>query len=179
MASVVFFRAVNVGGHQKFQPSVLARQLADFDIVNVGAAGTFVVRENVAQARLREEILRRLQFKPELMICSAGDVCALVRCGPSHGKAVDAGVGQFVSVLQKALRVLPRLPLDQPAGGKWEVRIIDVVGKFVLSLRRPGRTGVYSNAVVEKHLGMPATTRGWNTIKSVCAILGERDLARG
>ena len=48
MASVVFFRAVNVGGHQKFQPSVLAKKLADFGVVNIGAAGTFVVRKNVA-----------------------------------------------------------------------------------------------------------------------------------
>ena len=60
MASVVFFRAVNVGGHQKFQPSVLAKKLANFGVVNVGAAGTLVVRKPVNQAALRAEILRRL-----------------------------------------------------------------------------------------------------------------------
>ena len=49
MASVVFFRAVNVGSHQRFQPSVLAKQLTEFGVVNVGAAGTFVVRKNVSQ----------------------------------------------------------------------------------------------------------------------------------
>src|ERR1019366_7616601 len=79
MASVVFFRAVNVGGHQRFQPSVLAKQLADFGVVNVGAAGTFVVRQNVSQATLRAEILRRLPFEPELVVCPARDVLALMR----------------------------------------------------------------------------------------------------
>ena len=60
MASVVFFRAVNVGGHQKFQPNLLAKELADFGVVNVGAAGTLVVRQTVSQATLRAEIFRRL-----------------------------------------------------------------------------------------------------------------------
>jgi hypothetical protein len=55
MSSVVFLRAVNVGGHQKFQPSKLAKELERFGVVNLGAAGTFVVRENVSQARLRDE----------------------------------------------------------------------------------------------------------------------------
>ena len=71
MASVVFFRAVNVGGHQKFQPSVLAKQLSAFGVINLGAAGTLIVRGNVSRAKLQEEIFRRLPFKPELMICSA------------------------------------------------------------------------------------------------------------
>lgn len=47
MASVVFLRGVNVGGHKAFQPSAVARDLADLDVVNIGAAGTFVVRKPV------------------------------------------------------------------------------------------------------------------------------------
>ena len=45
MAFVVFLRAVNVGGHQTFRPSVLAKELSEYDVVNIGAAGTFVVRK--------------------------------------------------------------------------------------------------------------------------------------
>ena len=172
MASVVFFRAVNVGGHQKFQPSVLAKQLAEFGVVNIGAAGTFVVRENVSQTKLSDEILRRLPFKPELMICPARDVLALA--GGNWFGAAPAGkdVGRFVSVLQKAPRTKPPLPLEQPAGAKWEVRIVAITGRFALSVRRLGQT--YSNAVVEKHLGVPATTRNWNTIEAIREVLQEQ-----
>jgi uncharacterized protein (DUF1697 family) len=173
MASVVFFRAVNVGGHQKFHPSALAKQMAEFGIVNIGAAGTFVVRENVGQAKLRDEILRRLPFKPELMICPAREVIALTGGEPFQAAQAGKGVGQFVSVLQRRPRALPRLPLEQPAGAMWEVRIFQITGRFALSIRRPGRTGVYSNAVVEKHLGLPATTRNWNTFETLRAILSE------
>ena len=169
MSSAVFFRAVNVGGYQKFQPGKLAKELAKFGVVNIGAAGTFVVRENVSQTKLRDEILRRLPFKPELMICPARDVLALAR-GNWFGETPAAqNVGRFVSVLQKAPRAKLRLPLEQPAGAKWEVRIVAVTGRFALSIRRLGQ--MYSNAVVEKHLGITGTTRSWNTIETICKVL--------
>ena len=169
MASVVFFRAVNVGGHQRFQPGNLARELAEFGVVNIGAAGTFVVRDNVSPTKLSDEILRRLPFKPELMICPARDALALA-CGNWFADApVGKDVGRFVSVLQKAPRAKPPLPLEQPTGTKWEVRIVAITGRFALSVRRLGQT--YSNSVVEKYLGVPATTRNWNTIETICEIL--------
>lgn len=176
MALVVFFRAVNVGGHQKFQPSKLAKELAKFGVVNIGAAGTFVVRENVSQTELRAEILRRLPFKPELMICHARDVLALAQGNWFGNAPAEKGVGRFVSVLQKAPRVKPRLPIEQPAGDKWEVRIVAITGRFALSVRRLGQT--YSNAVVEKHVRVPATTRNWNTIEAIRGILEKQSDAQ-
>jgi hypothetical protein len=55
----------------------LANQLKRFDIVNVGAAGTFVIRKSVPRATLRSEITRRLPFEAEVMICSGGDIIRL------------------------------------------------------------------------------------------------------
>ena len=43
MAVVVFLRGVNVGGHKRFRPTVLAAQLRRFDVVNIGSTGTFAV----------------------------------------------------------------------------------------------------------------------------------------
>ena len=169
MASVVFFRAVNVGGHQKFRPGILAQELAEFGVVNIGAAGTLVVRENVSEAKLREVILRRLPFRPELMICHGRDVLALAREKWFADAPAGKDLGRFVSVLQKAPRPNLPLPIEQPAGIKWEVRIIAITGRFALSVRRLGQA--YSNAVVEKHLGVPATTRNWNTIETIRKVL--------
>jgi len=169
MSSVVFFRAVNVGGHQKFQPGKLAKESAEFGVVNIGAAGTFEVREDVSQTKLGDDILRRLPFKPELMICPARDVLALARGNWFGDAPAGRDVGRFVSVLQKAPRAKPPLPIEQPAGPKWEVRVVAITGRFALSVRRLGQT--YSNAVVEKHLGVPATTRNWNTIEAIREVL--------
>ena len=105
------------------------------------------------------------------------------RTSVNPGEIVDAypdlvmshtATWRSVSVMQKPPRKLPRLPLEQPAGSKWEVMIIGVTGRFALSLRRRMERGtLYPNEVVEKHFGTSATTRSWNTIAAVCKVLGE------
>jgi uncharacterized protein (DUF1697 family) len=170
MASVVFFRAVNVGLHQRFQPGALAKKLADLGVVNIGAAGTFVVRGNISAAKLRAEILRHLPFKPELMICPAREVLAIAD-GKLQGKPPAAkGVTAFLSVLQKPPSQSAKLPADYPETGKWQVRIMACLGKFVLSWRIDG-ADLYANAVVEKHFGIKATTRNWNTVRTIEKVL--------
>ncbi len=175
MALVVFLRGVNVGGHKAFQPSVLAREMSDFDVVNVGAAGTFVIRKTISQATARAELLRRLPFTAEFMICQSRDVIDLTSGEPFPNEPSDKDVSRFVSVLAKRPRTLPPLPISQPAGETWQVKVIGVTGRFALSVhRRLGRTFVYPNEVVEKNLGVSATTRNWNTISAICDILKGR-----
>ena len=176
MGSVVFLRAVNVGGHQKFRPSALAKDLAQYGVVNIGAAGTFIVREPVKQAVLKEQIQRRLHFKPDMMICSVPEILAL--CDDEQfqdGVKIDE-VKPFVTVLSKVPKKAPRFPIEQPAGDEWQVRVIGIRGRFVLSLYRKMETMIaYPNAVVEKKFSLPATTRTWSTIMAVYKIL-EQDL---
>lgn len=179
MASVIFFRAVNVGGHQTFKPSALAKELADFGVVNIGAAGTFVVRETVSDARLREAIFNRLPFKPELIICPAVEVVVLatpymleqVKAKLFQDEHAPSGMTRYVTILQNAPTKPSGLPLEFPATGKWEVKTIAIIERFALSLHRPGPKKIYPNAVLEKALGIPATTRNWNTILAIHKIL--------
>ncbi|MHB8838062.1 MAG: hypothetical protein ACYC7F_03830, partial [Gemmatimonadaceae bacterium] len=67
MALVVFLRGVNVGGHRTFRPTALVKRLAHLDVVNIGAAGTFVVRGRVTRARLRTEFARELPFETDIV----------------------------------------------------------------------------------------------------------------
>jgi uncharacterized protein (DUF1697 family) len=171
MASVIFFRAANVGGHQVFKPGELAKELAAFGVLNIGAAGTFVVRENTSATKLREEIHRRLHFKPELMICPARDILEFVSNEPFRDAPVGEDVTHYVSILPKALRIAPKLPLDFPALKEWEVKIQGITGAFILCVQRPGKKKLYPNAVIEKHFGLSATTRNWNTFVKIAAAL--------
>jgi uncharacterized protein (DUF1697 family) len=175
MALVVFMRAVNVGGYQKFQPAALAKKLAELDVVNIGAAGTFVVRARVSEKALRKKILAEMGFEPAMMVDSAQDVIELVKSKP-FGKKLGRNVRGFVSIMEHPLREPPDLPVDQPKGS-WGVRVIAVEGRFAMSLwrRLEGETMVYPNAVVEKKFGVAATTRSWNTIEAVKEILAEQD----
>ena len=59
-------------------PTVLiAKQLAKLGVVNIGAVGTFVVREDVGESALRAALVRNLPFKCEIMICPAKEILAV------------------------------------------------------------------------------------------------------
>ncbi|MGH7681238.1 MAG: DUF1697 domain-containing protein [Candidatus Eiseniibacteriota bacterium] len=168
MPSVVFMRGVNVGGHKAFKPSELAGRLASLEVKSLGAAGTFVVRADASAVDVRRQFLSHIPFETELMICSGKDLAGLVALRPFEGKAVPKSDGQFVSVLGKPPGSAPKLPLEVPAGKDWQVRIIAVHRIFVVSLmRRVGTKLLYPNEVVERQLGVPATTRNWSTIMKI------------
>ena len=86
MRWVVFLRAVNVGKANLCQPAVIARQLSKLGVVNIGAVGTFVVRENVSESALRAAIAKKLPFKCEIMICPARDIMKLASKDPFAGQ---------------------------------------------------------------------------------------------
>src|SRR5919198_2504110 len=99
MALVTFLRGVNVGGHRTFRPSLLANQLKDYGVVNIGAAGTFVVCKPVSQTRLRSELLRRLPFEGEGMMCTGQEVIAAASNNPFDREPSRSDIVRFVSVL--------------------------------------------------------------------------------
>lgn len=172
MGLVVFLRGVNVGGHKVFRPSVLAKELADFDTVNVGAAGTFVIRAAVSQSAIRAELVRRLPVAAEFMICPGRDLTDLASGDLFPATLSDPDVKRCVTVLPARPRTVPSLPLRQPAGDTWQVQIVSVTGRYALSLwRRLGQRLIYPNEIVEKHLGVTATTRNWSTVLDICDIL--------
>jgi len=172
MAVVVFLRGVNVGGKRVFRPAALAQELAPFDVVQVGAAGTFVARRPVAQATLRAALRLRLPFAAECMLCQGRQILALVDSQPFGSDAPAKGVRRYVSILTKLPPSVPPLPFTQPAGSPWQVKIVGVHRRYVLSEgRRSGKAFLYPNEVVERKLGVPATTRSWDTILKVHEIL--------
>jgi uncharacterized protein (DUF1697 family) len=171
MRWVVFLRAVNVGGTNRCQPALIAKQLARFDIVNIGAVGTFVVGENVSESALRVAFARKLPFKCEIMICPARDISKLASRDPFSRQPSGANITRFVSVLAKRLRALPPLPLSLPSDDDWLLKIIAIQDRFVLGLYRREMKAISYLSQIEKRLGVPVTTRNWNTIEKVAEIL--------
>src|SRR5436190_16386338 len=123
-AIVVFLRGVNVGGHRTFRPSILARELSDHDVVNVGAAGTFVVRQPGSRARFRAELLRKLPFEAEVVLCDARDLIRMEIDNPFGTEPARPDIVRFVSILSKAGRVRASIPITIPPGREWLVRVI-------------------------------------------------------
>jgi len=58
-------------------------------------------------------------------------------------------------------RVLPSLPLSLPDGGGWQLRILATQNRFIA-----GYLGT-----IDKLLGVPVTTRNWNTVAAIIKVL--------
>jgi uncharacterized protein (DUF1697 family) len=171
MALVVFLRGMNVGGHRRFRPGVFAERLSDYDVVSVGATGTFVVRKPSSLAHFRTALQRELPFEAHASICQGRELIRLEAVDPFDGKASRRDIVRFVSILPGPCRVKSRFPIYLPARGAWFVRVIGSRKQFVFGEYRRHMKTIGYLGQIDRIFGMPATTRNRNTIRAVVRIL--------
>ncbi|MGA3127850.1 MAG: hypothetical protein ABSD13_14155 [Candidatus Korobacteraceae bacterium] len=175
MALVVFLRGVNVGGHRTFRPSAFARELSAYDVVNVGAAGTFVVWNSGNIAKFRAELLRKLPFNAEIASCDGRDLIRLTKKNPFATEPSPPDVVRFVSILLEADGVRPDLPIALPTDGEWLMRLIASDKQFVFGEYRRHMKTIGYLGQIDKLCGAKATTRNWKTIMAIVRILKSRE----
>jgi uncharacterized protein (DUF1697 family) len=171
MALVVLVRGVNVGGHRRFRPTQLAHDLRRFDVVNVGAAGTFVVRRPPSRTELRAALLRTLPISTEIVFCNGSDLLRLESTHPFGSRPAAPGVVRFVSFLASGRRARPTLPIVLPTEKNWLVRVIASTDRLVFGEYRRHMRTISCLGQIDKIFGVPATTRNWNTVHSILRVL--------
>lgn len=171
MALVVFLRGINVGGHRRVRPSLLARELTRFDVVNVGSAGTLVVRRPVSRAALRAELVRPLPFDAHVMICDGREILDLTSRDPFARRRSNRMIIPFASILTRQPRRSPRLPTMLPATGRWSVQVIARRGRFLLGVHRREMKAIGYLGQLDEVFGTTATTRSWSTMLAVRTVL--------
>lgn len=174
MALVVLLRGLNVGGHRRFRPTALAEQLRHLDAVNIGAAGTFVIRRPVSRAQLRIEVARRLPFDAEIVICQGREIVRLLSQDFFAGQPACHDIVRFVSVLSRiprSDRSAPQLPMNLPSRGTWLVKVLARDGQFVVGLHRRQMKVISHLGTLDRIFGVPVTTRSWSTITAIAKLL--------
>jgi uncharacterized protein (DUF1697 family) len=171
MAIVTFLRGINVGGYRRFRPSILADEMQDLGVVNIGAAGSFVITKAVSQNDLRSEFLRRLPFEAQVMMCTGQELIVAAANHPFDGTPCRSDIIRFVSVLANTPPRLPPIPMRIPEGGKWLVKILARHERFVFGLYRREMKAITCLGAMDKLFGVPATTRNWNTIAAILRVL--------
>lgn len=172
MVLVAFFRGVNVGGHRTFRPSVLAKELSAFEVVNIGAAGTFVVRKPGSPAKFRAALRAKLPFDARIMLCDAREVLRIVNEHPFTTRARPDAT-RFVSVLPKPGHARITKPIRLPASGQWLVRLVACDGQFVFGEYRRHMKTIGYLGQIDTLVGAPVTTRTWNTMVRVAKTLSQ------
>jgi uncharacterized protein (DUF1697 family) len=175
MALIVFLRGVNVGGNRTFRPTVLAKDLSKFDVVNVGAAGTFVVRKPGGRVKFRAELRRRLPFDTEIVFCDARALLLLEKENPFTSDLQRPGLTCFVSILLKPGRIQTPLPISLPPKGEWLLRILSVKKQFLFGVYRRHMKTIGYLGQLDKLVGTPVTTRNWNTMTALFKVLKQDD----
>jgi uncharacterized protein (DUF1697 family) len=171
VALVVFLRGVNVGGHKTFRPTMLVDALKHLDPVNIGAAGTFVIRRPVAEAQLRAEIVSKLPFDADIMICQGREILRLVSEDPFAHQPTGPDITHFVSVMSKRRGASPLPTINFPPTGKWLMKILGSDKQFVLGLYRRHMKVIGYLGKLDQLLGVRVTTRNWNTITAIAKVL--------
>lgn len=171
MALVVLLRGINVGGHKTFRPSILAEQLKHLGTTNIGAAGTFVVRQPVSRAELRAEVARRLPFAAEIVVCQGREIAGLMSRNPYARQEAGPDIVRFVSVLSRRPRSEPSMPMSLPSGGTWLLKLLARDNRFVFGMYRRHMKVIGYLGMVDRLFGVPVTTRNWNTIAAIARVL--------
>lgn len=140
MASVVFLRGINVGGANLCKPAQLVKQLKKLDIVNIGAVGTFVVRDNIDESGLRKKFAAQLakdfEIKCETMIVPARELLKITAKNQFVRQPSGPEFTRFMSVLHKKPAKIPKLPHCLPSNHEWLLKIIAIEGRFVIGFYR-------------------------------------------
>jgi len=172
VALVVLLRGVNVGGHRTFRPTTLTNQLKHLDAVNIGAAGTFVIRQPVTKAQLRAELVSRLPFNAEIMICEGREIVRLMSRNHFADQPMRPDIVRFVSVLTRPPRATPSLPMSVPSTGAWLLKILAMDNRFVIGVYRRHMKVIGYLGTFDRLFGVPVTTRNWNTMTAIARVLG-------
>ncbi len=174
MALVALLRGVNVGGHRTFRPTTLTKQLKHLDAVNIGAAGTLVIRQPVTRAQLRAELASNLPFSAEIMICQGREIVRLMSHNPFADQPMRPSIVRFVSVLSQRPRSVPSMPMSLPSSGTWLLKILATDKRFVFGLYRRHMKVIGYLGTLDRLFGVPVTTRNWNTMTAIARVLGHR-----
>jgi uncharacterized protein (DUF1697 family) len=170
-ALIVFFRGINVGGHRTLRPTVLAKELGAYDVVNVGAAGTFIVRRPGSRTKFLAKLRRKLPFEAKVACCDARDLFRLERENPFGSEPPGKEVVRFVSILSKASRHTLSVPIAIPESGEPFAQIIGSRGRLLFGVYRRHMRTITHLGKIDQLFGASATTRSWSTILSVLRIL--------
>jgi uncharacterized protein (DUF1697 family) len=171
VALVVFLRGINVGGHRTFRPTKLAEALKHLDAVNIGAAGTLVLRRPMTQAQARAEVARKLPFVAEIVVCQGRDIAGLISKNPFKGLSAPPGVVHFVSVLSRRPRSTPSTPMQFPSNGQWLLKVLSRRKRFVVGMYSRHMKVIGFLGALDRLYGVPLTTRNWNTIMAIARVL--------
>lgn len=150
---------------------MLARQLRHLDVVNIGAAGTFVIRRPVTRSNLRAELDSKLPAGTEIIICEGREIVRLMSAGHFANQPTRQDLVRFVTVLSRRPRSAVSMPMTFSDSGTWLLKILARDRQFVVGMYRRHMKVIGYLGKIDRLFGVPVTTRNWNTMTAIAKVL--------
>jgi uncharacterized protein (DUF1697 family) len=172
MAHAAFFRNLNLG-----RPNCPTREQFEAAFLDAGAVsassflgnGTLVFacapgeRPRAVTARARAALLARCGLREPVFVCGVAALAELVARRPFDGVVAEGRDTCCFTLFASHRVALPAAPFTTSRG---QVEFLELDGDTALSVARFHGASLGSpNAVLERLLAAPATTRAWRTIE--------------
>jgi uncharacterized protein (DUF1697 family) len=180
-AVVALLRAVNVGGTGKVVMSELCEVLGGLGFSGVKSllqSGNVVFRCNgpadaALEAKLESSVAKRLDVKTTFFVRSSSEWDAIVAKNPYPGEAKTDPARLVLMTLKSAP---PAKDVDALRAAITGRETVTVIGKQAYFIYPDGQgTSKLTNAVIERKLGSPGTSRNWNTVLKLAAAAAALD----
>jgi len=172
---IALLRGINVGGQKPIKMTEL-KQL--FEAQGFGRVQTYIQSGNVVftadraeeplRRQLEREIAAAFGFPVTVALRTAGELERLIAQCPFAVDALRDEESLYVSLLAAAPA---QAGIDRLLARDSDVDELRLVGREVyLLLRQSIRLTLFTNAFLERTLGVPATARNWRTISKLAEL---------
>jgi len=184
---VAFLRAINVAGHAIVKMDQLQRAFIEAgceEAKTVIQSGNVIFRApgNAPAGlfqRIQENLRHLMGQEVTVMFRKDSEIAKIIRLRPFDGIRHETDSKRYVTFLHSRPTVSLRLPFISEKEAL-EVCRVDGREAFVVSRRIPGKAMFgFPNQVLERELGVPATTRNWSTVMKIAEkMLGGAEATR-
>lgn len=173
---VVLLRGINVGGNKRIKMGDLRNALTTAGIDDprtILQSGNVVVESNADMAALVDIVETTIQstfgFQSTVIVRTADEIRDLLADHPFTAEQIEDPRFAHVGFCRDQPDRDGFEALQEAHEGPEEMRL---VGRelFVYYPEGSGRSKL-TNSVIEKHLGTPTTSRNWNTVEKIGAML--------
>lgn len=171
---VAFLRGINVGGHKIVKMEDLDRVFSSLKFKNAKTliASGNVVFEAQAQdeaalaAKIEGQLKKSLGFEVPVMIRTMEDIEAILKLDPFKKIKPSPDVKNYVAFLYAKPKGPVKVP-KAPQGETWVILRVTNREVYVTTRKKADGHNGFPNNFIEKDLGVPATTRNWNTVVKI------------
>jgi len=174
---VALLRSVNVAGHGRLEMAALRQAFTDLGFEEVRTyiqTGNVVFRSPKRNTRslaaaIEGQVGRMCGASPAVIVRTAGELTEVLATSPYAARGADPA-RHHVTFLAEAPAAARLAAFVAPPSGRDE---LEIIGREVYVHTPDGYAGSkLSGTYLERHLGVVSTTRNWNTVAKLGALVG-------